>query len=120
MPEIKGISDKKLAAMRKAGQIMAGLYRDLRKQVKPGVTEKELDAWVRKEIVKRGGTVAYDDLPKFGDPAFPGAICISTNDEIIHGAPSDYVLEEGDRRRGWISGRWGMRSRKYLEKINWA
>ena len=97
MPEIKGISDKKLAAMRKAGQIMAGLYRDLRKQVKPGVTEKELDAWVRKEIVKRGGTVAYDDLPKFGDPAFPGAICISTNDEIIHGAPSDYVLEEDDK-----------------------
>lgn len=82
-------------ALREGGRILGGIFRDLRKEVKPGVTGKELDAWVRKEIVKRGGGVAYDMLPK--DEAFPGAICISVNEEIIHGTPKDIPLEEGDK-----------------------
>ena len=48
---------------------------------------------MRSEIVKRGAKVAYDML----DEDFPGAICISVNDELVHGAPSDYAFEEGDK-----------------------
>ncbi len=83
----------KIKAMREGGQILGKLLLDLKNYVKPGMSEKEIDAWVRKEIIARGAGVAYDML----DEKFPGAICISVNDELVHGAPTDYVLEEGDK-----------------------
>ncbi|MBQ6130586.1 M24 family metallopeptidase, partial [Candidatus Saccharibacteria bacterium] len=89
------MNEKKIRALREGGKILGGIFRDLREQVKPGVTGKELDAWVRAEIGRRGAGVAYDMLPK--KEAFPGAICISVNDEIIHGIPKDIPLEEGDK-----------------------
>lgn len=85
--------ETKIAAMRKGGKILGNLMRDLRAYVQPGMTGKEIDAWVRAEIVKRGAEVAYDDP----DLHFPGAICISVNDELVHGAPNDEVLEAGDK-----------------------
>ncbi len=84
---------EKIQAMREGGKILGNLLRDLKEYVQPGMTEKEIDAWVRKEVEKRGAKVAYDELEEY----FPGAICISTNDQLVHGAPSDYVLEEGDK-----------------------
>lgn len=79
-------------AMREGGKILAGILNDLREQVKPGVSEKELDAWVSKEIVQRGAIATY----KTPEVNFPAVICISTNDQIVHGVPTDYVLQEGD------------------------
>ena len=84
---------EKITAMREGGKILGTLLRDLKNYVKPGMTGTEIDAWVRKEIVKRGAKVAYDML----DDEFPGAICISVNDELVHGAPKDIELEEGDK-----------------------
>jgi methionyl aminopeptidase len=81
-----------LEAMREGGKILAGILNDLREQVKPGVSEKELDAWVEKEIAKRGAIATY----KTSEVNFPAVICISTNDEIVHGVPTDYVLQNGD------------------------
>jgi len=89
------MDQQKIQAMREGGKILGNLLRDLKAYVKPGMTGKEIDAWVRKEIVRRGAEVAYDMLPK--DEAFPGAICISVNDELVHGAPKDEALEEGDK-----------------------
>ncbi|MDO4611384.1 MAG: type I methionyl aminopeptidase [Candidatus Saccharibacteria bacterium] len=85
--------NKKITAMRKGGKILGNLLKDLKNYVKPGMTGKEIDTWVRKEIEKRGAKVAYDML----DDDFPGAICISVNDELVHGAPKDEPLEEGDK-----------------------
>lgn len=85
--------EQKLRAMRKGGAILGGLLRDLKAYVKPGMTGKEVDAWVREQAVARGGQVAYDYL----EEKFPGAICISVNDEIVHGIPTDYAFEEGDK-----------------------
>lgn len=85
--------EEKISAMREGGKILGGLLRDLKEYVKPGMTGKEIDAWVRKEIVRRGAKVAYDML----EEKFPGAICISVNDELVHGAPSDEPLEAGDK-----------------------
>lgn len=85
--------DQKITAMREGGKILGTLLKDLKNYVKPGMTGLEIDAWVRKEIVKRGAKVAYDML----DDDFPGAICISVNDELVHGAPKDIELEEGDK-----------------------
>lgn len=84
---------EKTAAMRAGGKILGNLLRDLKEYVQPGMTGKEIDAWVRAEIEKRGAKVAYDYL----EEAFPGAICISVNDELVHGAPTDEMLEEGDK-----------------------
>lgn len=88
-PELK----EKVVAMREGGKILGNLLRDLKAYVKPGMTGKEVDAWVRAEIVRRGAEVAYDHL----EENFPGAICISVNDELVHGAPKDEAFEEGDK-----------------------
>ncbi|MDO4979081.1 MAG: type I methionyl aminopeptidase [Candidatus Saccharibacteria bacterium] len=86
----------KIEAMRKGGQILGEVLEALRDYADVGMTKRELDIWTRKEIVKRGGEVGYDFLPKSEE--FPGAICISVNEELVHGAPnSDYVLENGDK-----------------------
>ena len=88
------MNKEKITAMREGGKILGQLLADLRDYVKPGMTKRELDAWVRKEIRKRGAKPSYDEL----DPPFPGAVCISINDELVHGAPnSDYELEDGDK-----------------------
>jgi methionyl aminopeptidase len=78
--------------MREGGKILAGIFRDLKKQVIPGVSGLELDKWVDNEIKARGAIATY----KTSEVNFPGVICISINDEIVHGIPSDYVLEKGD------------------------
>ena len=84
---------QKIEAMRVGGKILGKLLQDLKKYVQPGMSERAIDAWVRQEILKRGAGVAYDMLER----KFPGAICISTNDELVHGVPTDYVLQEGDK-----------------------
>lgn len=85
--------EKKIKAMRAGGRILGEVLRALREFVRPGVTGLEADAFVRAEIEKRGAKVAYDFL----EEKFPGAICISVNDELVHGVPTDYVFEEGDK-----------------------
>ena len=83
--------NKKITAMRESGKIHAQIFKDLRDYVKPGMTGKQIDSWVREQIKKHGAGVAYDML----DDEFPGAICISVNDELVHGAPKDEPFEEG-------------------------
>lgn len=84
---------RKIVAMRTGGKILGNLLRDLKEYVQPGMTGVEIDKWVREQIVARGAKVAYDYL----DDPFPGAICISVNDTLVHGAPNDEPLEEGDK-----------------------
>jgi methionyl aminopeptidase len=81
-----------IAAMRDGGKILAGIFRDLRQQVVPGISERELDAWVSKEIIARGAIATY----KTSEVNFPGSICISTNSQVVHAVPTDYVLQKGD------------------------
>ncbi len=85
-------TEAEIQAMRDGGKILAQLLEDLKQQVKPGVSEKELDAWVDREIKARGAIATY----KTDEVNFPAAICISTNEQIVHSIPSDYILQEGD------------------------
>ena len=65
--------------------------------VRPGVTTLEIDTAVRKFIEGQGAIPSFLNFP--GPPGvrnFPGAACISVNDEVIHGIPSNQVLKEGD------------------------
>lgn len=85
-------TEAEIQAMREGGKILAQIFEGLKKQVRPGVSEKELDAWVDAEIKARGAIATY----KTSEVNFPAAICISTNEKIVHGIPTDYVLQEGD------------------------
>ncbi len=79
-------------AMREGGQILATIFAGLRQHVKPGMSELEADAWVDAEIRRLGATATY----KTAEVNFPNAICISTNDAIVHGIPTEYIFEVGD------------------------
>lgn len=81
-----------IEAMRRGGKLLATLFADLKKQVVSGITERELDTWVAREIIALGASATYKE------PAvnFPAVICISTNDKIVHSIPTDYALQKGD------------------------
>lgn len=81
-----------IEAMRECGKLLATIYDGLKKYVHAGMTEWEVDAWVAGEIKKLGAEATY----KTSEVNFPGTICISTNDEIVHSIPTDYVFEKGD------------------------
>jgi len=83
---------EQIEAMREGGKLLATIFDGLKKQVMPGVSELELDAGVEKEIKKRGAVATY----KTPEVNFPNVICISTNEQIVHGIPTEYELEKGD------------------------
>ena len=83
--------------MRISGQITAAARALAGKMVRPGVTTLEIDNAVRKFITGHGARPSFLHFP--GPPGtrpFPGAACISVNDEVIHGIPGNRVLREGD------------------------
>lgn len=81
-----------IQAMREGGRILATIFDGIKKRVKVGMTELEVDAWVEKEIKRLGATPTYKEPV----PDFPNVICISTNEEIVHSIPTDYTFEAGD------------------------
>lgn len=83
---------EQIEAMRECGRVLAGILRDVREYTKAGMTEREIDDWVGKEIAARGAIATY----KTSEVNFPGNICISVNEQIVHSVPSDYILETGD------------------------
>ena len=85
-------TDAELTAMREGGKILATIFEGLKTRITPGVTELELDAWVAKEITAYGATATY----RTSEVNFPGAICISTNEQVVHSIPTNYVLRRGD------------------------
>lgn len=87
------MDQKKIEAMRAGGKIMAQIFKELREYTQPGMTGKEVDKWVENKILSYGAGIAYYE-PEVN---FPGSICISVNDELIHGMPKDIPFEEGDK-----------------------
>ncbi|HAC56531.1 TPA: type I methionyl aminopeptidase [Candidatus Saccharibacteria bacterium] len=85
-------TDDEIQAMRDGGKLLATIFEGLKKQVRAGVSELELDAWVAKEIVALGAEATY----KTSEVNFPASICISTNEDVVHGVPTEYVLKKGD------------------------
>ena len=81
-----------IEAMRQGGKLLATIYDGLKKQIVVGMSEIEVDAWVAQEIKALGAIATY----KTSEVNFPNVICISTNDEIVHGIPTDYRFERGD------------------------
>lgn len=83
---------EQIDAMRSGGKMIARIFAELRQFVRPGLTELEIDSWVAEKIESYGAEPTY----KTSEVNFPGVICISTNDQVVHGIPTDYTLELGD------------------------
>ncbi|MCG3115634.1 MAG: type I methionyl aminopeptidase [Candidatus Manganitrophus sp. SA1] len=85
-------SKEEVAKIAKASRIVAESLEAVRAYLKPGMTTKELDLFVDKQIRERGGTPAFK-----GYRNYPATLCISVNEEVVHGIPSpDKVIKEGD------------------------
>ena len=84
-------STQEIAAMRRAGKILAEVLEVLKRQVKQGIKTKELDIIAARELERRGAKPSFK-----GYRGFPANLCVSINDEIVHGIPGERALKEGD------------------------
>ncbi|MBR4862564.1 MAG: type I methionyl aminopeptidase [Firmicutes bacterium] len=85
-------SKQELELMREAGKVTALILRELEQFMKPGVATIEIDRFVEK-TVKEHGMIAAEK----GYCGYPASICVSVNDEVVHGIPSeDRILQDGD------------------------
>ena len=84
-------SSREIDLLREAGRIVAKTHEYLKQFIKPGITTKQLDKLAEEFIISCGATPSFKGL--YG---FPGSICISLNDMVIHGIPDNTVLKEGD------------------------
>jgi methionyl aminopeptidase len=89
---------EEIARMRHAGQILAGILTEFEAVLRPGVSTAELDALAEERIRSAGAIPSFLGYPSSGRaPAFPGSICASINDEVVHGIPAaGRVVREGD------------------------
>ena len=98
-------SESDLAQMREACVVAATVLDEVVQRCVPGVTTGELDAFALERITAYGAESAFK-----GYHGFPGHICTSVNDEVVHGIPGDRRIEQGDmvsidvgvRYNGWI------------------
>lgn len=83
---------EQIDAMRECGKMLATIYQELRQQVTAGMSELDVDNFVARRIKELGAEATYlTEKVKF-----PGAICVSTNDQLVHSPPTEYVFRKGD------------------------
>ena len=97
-------SKREIEIMRDASRIVAEVLGGLRNICRSGVTTRELDAFAEKIPAKYGATPAFK-----GYRGFPGALCTSINQQVVHGIPGEYVLKDGDI----VSLDFGVRHKGY-------
>ena len=88
---MKPKSEQEIKDMRESGRMTAAVLKLLAKSTIPGITTEELDAMAVQELDRLGGEPAF-----LGYQGFPKVVCISINDQIVHGIPGSYVLQRGD------------------------
>jgi methionyl aminopeptidase len=87
---------REIESMREASRHVAEILLELRERVKPGVTTAELERYAEKAIAERGVTSSFLGYDPHGLPKYPAVLCVSVNEEIVHGIPGPRVLEPGD------------------------
>ncbi|MDH5364848.1 MAG: type I methionyl aminopeptidase [Dehalococcoidia bacterium] len=84
-------SDEEIGAMRECGKVLAAILDKLRAEIRPGIKTAQLDIIMAEETEKR------EVIPSFKNyRGFPANLCVSVNDEIVHGIPDERILQEGD------------------------
>jgi methionyl aminopeptidase len=84
-------SPQEIATMREAGRILAQVLQVLVEHIEPGISTKELDAICAREISKHKAKPSFK-----GYRGFPANLCVSINNEVVHGIPGERKLAEGD------------------------
>ncbi|MEW6374636.1 MAG: type I methionyl aminopeptidase [Thermodesulfobacteriota bacterium] len=84
-------SRREIEQLKKSNAIVAEVFQELRKVIAPGISTKELDQIAEEIILSRGGIPAFK-----GYRGFPATLCISINEEVVHGIPGQRRLKEGD------------------------
>lgn len=84
-------SSPEIEVMRKAGKVVAGILATLAKAIRPGITTGELDIIAVQELKQRGATSSFK-----GYNGFPAHLCVSLNEEVVHGIPGPTIIKEGD------------------------
>jgi methionyl aminopeptidase len=86
-------SDEEIKIMREAGRVVGQTLQLLVEATKPGVVVKELDKIVRKEYARRG---VIPTFLGYAEPPYPATVCVSINEDLVHGIPGNRVIKEGD------------------------
>lgn len=86
---IKG--PKEINSMRKAGHVVSVLHQRVSEAIQPGITTLDIDIIARDVLTEFGAGSAF-----LGHQGFPGRVCVSVNEQIVHGIPSRRVLNSGD------------------------
>jgi methionyl aminopeptidase len=90
-------SRTEIAGIRRAGQVVMAILEELRQAVQPGITTAALDGLAVRALQRHGATSNFRGyVPIKGIKPFPGVICASVNEAIVHGIPGPYTLREGD------------------------
>ncbi|MGD0115041.1 MAG: type I methionyl aminopeptidase [Dehalococcoidia bacterium] len=84
-------SEEEIAIIREAGRVVGQVLQILAREARPGVRGKQLDALVRKEFAGRNVKPTF-----LGYMGYPASVCLSVNDEVVHGIPDDRELKDGD------------------------
>ncbi len=84
-------STEEIGIMRKCGKILVAILDKLRTEIRPGIKTGQLDIIMAEESEKRGVMPSFKNYR-----GFPANLCVSVNDEIVHGIPSERILQEGD------------------------
>jgi methionine aminopeptidase len=84
-------SPREIEQMRRSNLIVAEVFQGLKKVIGPGISTKELDQITERIILLKGAVPAFK-----GYRGFPASLCVSINEEIVHGIPSQRRLREGD------------------------
>ena len=84
-------TDEEIGLLRESNLLVSKTLAEVALQIKPGVTTLYLDKVAETFIRDNGAEPAFK-----GYGGFPGTLCTSVNDEVVHGFPSDYILKEGD------------------------
>lgn len=82
---------EEIAAMRESGRMLAEIYRQIPKLVKPGASGKDVAEFAARELKGMGAEASF-----LGYRGFPDVICISVNDEVVHGIPNNIPFKNGD------------------------
>jgi methionyl aminopeptidase len=91
-------TQKEIEILREGGRRLATILYKVKDKVKPGISTKDLDDYAFKLITEMGDTPAFLNYrPEGADRPFPASLCVSVNDEVVHGIPSkNKILKEGD------------------------
>jgi methionyl aminopeptidase len=82
--------------LREASRHVAEILVELQALVRPGIATRELDRFAEKQIRERGLVSSFKGYGPHGLPPYPGVICVSVNEEVVHGIPGGRVIEAGD------------------------